>query len=122
MILTSGPSAMSWKLNGPEMFRALATRAPMSRARYCRYGDSVCGGNTNVASPEWTPACSTCSDTACARTTPLRATPSNSISWALVMNLVMTTGCSGDTAVACCKYCSSDSSSVATFMAAPLST
>ena len=40
-----------------------------------------CGGSTMVASPECTPAFSTCSDTAMASTSPSQATASTSISW-----------------------------------------
>ena len=75
-----------------------------------------------VASPECTPAASTCSDTAAATTTPPLATPSNSISSAPSINLVITTGCSGDTSTALARIISSAASTYATFMAAPDST
>ncbi len=48
-----------------------------------------------VASPEWTPAFSTCSMMAEATTSPRSATASSSISLAFMMNLEMTTGYSG---------------------------
>ena len=50
-----------------------------------------------VASPEWTPAFSTCSMMAEATTSPRSATASSSISLAFRMNLEMTTGYSGET-------------------------
>ena len=50
------------------------------------------GGVTRVASPEWTPAFSTCSDTAMQTTSPPAATASTSISLASMMNLEITTG------------------------------
>ena len=50
-----------------------------------------------VASPEWTPAFSMCSTMAEATTSPRSATASSSISLAFRMNLVMTTGYSGET-------------------------
>lgn len=40
-----------------------------------------CGGVTSVASPEWTPAFSTCSLTAMHTSSPSAATASTSISW-----------------------------------------
>ena len=52
-------------------------------------------------------------------TFPLLATPSNSISFALRMNLDTTTGWSGLTTAAPARHCLSCSSSEATFMAAP---
>ena len=56
-----------------------------------------CGGRTMVASPEWTPAFSTCSTMAEATIRPRSATASSSISLAFRMNLLMTTGYSGET-------------------------
>ena len=90
-----GPEAgflMICMLNGPEISKAFATFSAMTLRRLISVSASEKGGKTRVASPEWTPAFSTCSETACTRSLPLYATASTSISCALSMNLVMTTG------------------------------
>ena len=75
-----------------------------------------------VASPEWTPANSTCSEIAYAMISPSRATASISTSLVLVMNLEITTGCSLDTLAANCRNLCNCSSLEQTFIAAPDST
>jgi hypothetical protein len=81
-----------------------------------------CGGSTSVASPECTPAFSTCSDTAETITSPSEATASNSSSRAFSRNFDTTTGCFGETRVARLRKLSSSVSFDATPIAAPDST
>ena len=72
--------AMSCILNGPEIFNASAIRIETCLS-LARVSSLIClGGQTRVASPECTPANSTCSDTAMLSTSPSAATASISIS------------------------------------------
>eukprot|EP00001_Collodictyon_triciliatum_P085575 15112_3 len=111
--------AKYWILKGPEMLRALAIflvvilTLRMVSTRFW-------AGRTSVASPEWTPAFSTCSEMA-TRISPLRATASISISLASSINLEMTTG-RGDTSAGLSQKSVKIFLVYATFMAAPLST
>ena len=75
-----------------------------------------------MASPEWTPASSTCSLMAQSTISPSSATASISSSRAWVSNLEITTGCSGETALAQARMRESSFFSRATLMAAPEST
>ena len=77
---------------------------------------------TTVASPEWTPAFSTCSVIAWKRISPRWATASISTSFASSMNLVMTTGCSPQIEAASPRAVARLSRSQATRIAAPEST
>ena len=51
-------------LNGPVIVHAFATFSAISFTRAMISGSRFAGGSTSVASPEWTPAASTCSLTA----------------------------------------------------------
>ena len=85
----SSPSAgflMICILKGPEILKALATFWAMTFNLARSFGSNENGGRTKVASPEWTPAFSTCSETAWINSFPSWATASISISWALSMN------------------------------------
>src|SRR5215467_7354868 len=105
---TSWSRASSWTLKGPVMCRAQARSSVMARARLIVWRESPCGGQTKVASPEWIPAFSRCSETAHKTTSPLSATASHSNSRASLSNLDSTTGCSRDTSTACARNdCSS---------------
>ncbi|KAH3688091.1 hypothetical protein WICPIJ_000933 [Wickerhamomyces pijperi] len=115
----STSALMICMLNGPVMFQASATLSVISLIRAITCGVRFCGGRTKVASPEWIPAFSTCSETACTMTLPWLATASTSISWAPSMNLEMTTGWSGDTLAALPSLNSNSSSLLITDMAAP---
>ena len=92
--------ARNWILKGPLMRRAPAIFLAIFLIRLAVSTYSFCGGNCMVASPECTPAYSTCSEIAYARTSPSSATASNSISLHLCMNWLITTGCSFDTSAA----------------------
>ena len=109
MTLTSRPLARNCMLNGPEMFSSLA----MARLIFfiCLTVAKLicCAGNTMVASPECTPAYSTCSEMAYSTTSPFCATASNSISLVSVMNCEITTGYSLLTSLAICRKRSSSS-------------
>ena len=75
-----------------------------------------------VASPEWTPANSTCSDMAYTIISPFCATASISISLARSINELTTTGCFCDTSTASLRNSVSSSLLEHTFIAAPEST
>jgi hypothetical protein len=64
MTLTSLSRAMSWMLNGPVMLSELAMALAMRLTALIVPTYSFCAGSTSVASPEWTPAFSTCSEMA----------------------------------------------------------
>ena len=72
--------AMSCRLNGPVTSRAWPMAQQMTRILARVSSFRSWGGVTSVASPEWTPAFSTCSDTAIQMTSPSAATASTSIS------------------------------------------
>ena len=72
-----------------------------------------------VASPEWTPANSTCSEIAYAISSPEPATASISISLAFSINSETTTGYCLDTLAAISRKCPSSSLFDTTFIAAP---
>mmetsp|Transcript_19784 Transcript_19784/g.67951 ORF Transcript_19784/g.67951 Transcript_19784/m.67951 type:complete len:338 (-) Transcript_19784:3320-4333(-) len=118
----SRPPTRNWTLNGPEICSASAMAAAASRAVRSWNAFKVCGGNTSVASPEWTPASSTCSCVAQQMILPFWATPSISSSRAPRTNLEMTTGWSAETSLALSSICCSCTASRATAMAAPEST
>ena len=120
--ITSLPLQMYCMLNGPVMCNSLTIFCVASSMRANVYSDTVCVGNINVASPECTPAFSTCSWIAQPTTLPSLAMPSISTSRPPWMNLEMTTGWSGDTPVASRRYSASFSAEYATFIAAPEST
>ncbi|KAH3675308.1 hypothetical protein OGATHE_001648 [Ogataea polymorpha] len=84
--------AMNWMLNGPVTSRAFPILDVASTMRLTVSLSRSCGGTINVASPEWTPAFSTCSATTCMISFPSLATASISISLAFSMYLVRTTG------------------------------
>ena len=119
---TSPLAAMYWMLKGPVISSAFAILLEIDFI--CRIVSKYvrCGGSTSVASPEWTPAFSTCSDMADTRISPRFATPSNSISFAFSTNLLMTTGYSREISSARSKNLHNSSSVEATAIAAPLST
>ncbi len=114
--------ANNWILKGPEIRSADAICEAMrfTARTVCTY--SFCAGSTRVASPECTPAFSTCSEMAKFNTVPFCATASNSISLALRMYLEITTGLSGLTSLAALRQLSSSCGVLATDMAAPDST
>ena len=89
--------ARYWMLKGPEMLSSFAIVLLMRLMRRAVSIYIFWAGNTSVASPEWTPANSTCSEIAYSMTSPLRATASNSISLAFCKNSETTTGNSFDT-------------------------
>lgn len=72
--------AMSCRLNGPVTCSSCPMACTIILMVSIVFWLRSCGGVTRVASPEWTPAFSTCSDTAMAITTPSQATASTSIS------------------------------------------
>lgn len=72
--------AISCMLKGPDILSASATKK-QTFLIFIRVSWLICrGGQTSVASPEWTPANSTCSETAKLSTSPSQATASTSIS------------------------------------------
>ena len=109
-------------LYGPLISNARASFWAISLSRARSSSPSEKGGSTSVASPECTPAFSTCSETAWRSISPLYETASMSISCASGMNLVSTTGYSVFTSAAMVRLCSSVDSSQITFIAAPEST
>ena len=111
--------ARNCMLNGPEILSALAIFLEIFLILLMVSMYNFCGGKTMVASPEWTPANSTCSEMAYATISPLAATASTSISLAFSMNSLTTTGCSFDTLAAIWRKWSSCSELDTTFMAAP---
>ena len=56
--------AINCKLNGPDICNALATEKQIPWIFSIVLSLRSCGGVTKVASPEWTPAFSTCSEIA----------------------------------------------------------
>ena len=74
--------AMSWRLKGPVTARARPMAQQMALILASVSSFRSWGGVTSVASPECTPAFSTCSDTAMHTTSPSLATASTSISCA----------------------------------------
>lgn len=72
--------AMSCILKGPLTSRALPMEQQITFIFANVSSFKSCGGVTRVASPEWTPAFSTCSQTAIQITSPSEATASTSIS------------------------------------------
>lgn len=72
--------AMSCRLKGPVTCSSWPMAWTISLICSVVFWLMSWGGVTSVASPEWTPAFSTCSDTAIAITTPSHATASTSIS------------------------------------------
>ena len=64
MTLISLSLAISCMLNGPDMLSMRATSRAIFLMRRIVSTYIFCGGNTIVASPEWTPANSTCSEMA----------------------------------------------------------
>ena len=111
--------AIYWILNGPLMWSAWAICRLILLILLTVSTYNFWGGNWIVASPEWTPAYSICSEMAYASISPLRATASISISLACSINLLTTTGWSSLTLAANCKNLSSSSMLEQTFMAAP---
>merc|ERR1719354_30176 len=101
MTLSSLSLAISCMFMGPETIKALAIALVIWRIFVKVSALISLGGVTSVASPECTPAFSTCSQTAIQTISPLQATASTSISFALLINLEMTTGCSLETSLAC---------------------
>mmetsp|Transcript_10101 Transcript_10101/g.29762 ORF Transcript_10101/g.29762 Transcript_10101/m.29762 type:complete len:225 (-) Transcript_10101:1935-2609(-) len=91
---------MSCMLKGPVISSAPQTVRATSSILASSAGVRPWGGSMSVASPECTPAFSTCSMTARARSLPLSPTPSTSISRPFSTNLEMTTGCSRETSAA----------------------
>ncbi len=73
--------AMSCRLKGPVTWSSRPIAWTIILMRSMVFWLMSWGGVTSVASPECTPAFSTCSDTAMAMTTPSQATASTSISW-----------------------------------------
>mmetsp|Transcript_68195 Transcript_68195/g.162794 ORF Transcript_68195/g.162794 Transcript_68195/m.162794 type:complete len:236 (+) Transcript_68195:2966-3673(+) len=120
--LSSSFFAISCMLKGPEMKSAWATAVMMSRTPSRVASVRSWAGETMVASPECTPAFSTCSEITHATTLPSFATASTSISLAFSMNLEMTTGCSLLMLTAGPRKFSRSSSLWHTFIAAPEST
>mmetsp|Transcript_179 Transcript_179/g.289 ORF Transcript_179/g.289 Transcript_179/m.289 type:complete len:216 (-) Transcript_179:493-1140(-) len=100
MTLTAPSLAMSCMLNGPLTCSAAAILCVIASTSFTSASVSVCGGSMSVASPECTPAFSTCSETVCISRRPPCATASTSISRPFSMNLETTTGCSLLTCVA----------------------
>eukprot|EP00732_Lithocolla_globosa_P000992 Lithocolla_globosa_v1_NODE_410_length_4127_cov_7.757859.p3 type:complete len:104 gc:universal NODE_410_length_4127_cov_7.757859:1156-845(-) len=100
MTLMSLFFAMNWMLNGPVTLSASAIMLPAASIFPTVCGARSWGGSTSVASPECTPAFSTCSEITCRTTLPWTATASYSISFASWMYLDTTTGWSGETAAA----------------------
>mmetsp|Transcript_32053 Transcript_32053/g.83929 ORF Transcript_32053/g.83929 Transcript_32053/m.83929 type:complete len:220 (-) Transcript_32053:313-972(-) len=92
--LTAPSLAMSCMLKGPVTSRALAILCVISSICLSASAAIVCGGRISVASPECTPAFSTCSEMVCSSTRPSCATASTSISRPSSMNLETTTGLS----------------------------
>ena len=91
MTITSFSRATNWMLNTPVIRSSFAIWRPILRTRRAVSAKIRWGGTTIVASPEWTPAFSTCSDIVIATTSPATAMPSSSISFASSMNRLMTT-------------------------------
>mmetsp|Transcript_26071 Transcript_26071/g.70513 ORF Transcript_26071/g.70513 Transcript_26071/m.70513 type:complete len:225 (+) Transcript_26071:583-1257(+) len=100
MMDTEPSLTMSCMLKGPVMSRAAQIFSATTSICSSSSDVSVRGGSIRVASPECTPAFSTCSMTARARSLPPWPTPSTSISRPPSMNLEMTTGCSRETSAA----------------------
>mmetsp|Transcript_8537 Transcript_8537/g.29102 ORF Transcript_8537/g.29102 Transcript_8537/m.29102 type:complete len:217 (+) Transcript_8537:841-1491(+) len=97
---TSPFLTMSCMLKGPVIWREAHTLAATSSILASSASVRLWGGSMSVASPECTPAFSTCSMTARRSSLPSLPTPSTSISRPPSMNLEMTTGCSRDTKAA----------------------
>jgi hypothetical protein len=110
------------RLKGPAIRSARARVRPISLTCRTRCCSRSSAGNTRVASPEWTPAFSTCSDTAHTTRSPSLATASSSISCASTSNFEITTGWSGESRVARSTYSWSVSADHTTRIAAPDST
>ena len=86
MTLISLSLAMNCMLKGPDTCSCLAIlRAAASILRTVTWSRS-CAGRMSVASPECTPAFSTCSEMASAMISPSCATASRSTSFAFMMN------------------------------------
>ena len=100
MTFTSLLRARNCMLNGPVIFSADATSRAIFLILRIVSMYRRCGGSTSVASPECTPAFSTCSEMAHRTISPSSATASTSTSFEFCSNLVITTGCSGDTSAA----------------------
>mmetsp|Transcript_57718 Transcript_57718/g.132522 ORF Transcript_57718/g.132522 Transcript_57718/m.132522 type:complete len:224 (-) Transcript_57718:3598-4269(-) len=100
MTLIAPSLAISCMLKGPVICSASASLCVVASTSAISSAESVCGGSINVASPECTPAFSTCSEMALTSTLPFCATASTSISRPSSMNLETTTGCSLDTEAA----------------------
>mmetsp|Transcript_2994 Transcript_2994/g.6274 ORF Transcript_2994/g.6274 Transcript_2994/m.6274 type:complete len:208 (-) Transcript_2994:1868-2491(-) len=100
MTLMAPSLAMSCMLKGPVIWSASASLCVIFSTPATVSAESVCGGSMSVASPECTPAFSTCSEIALMRTLPLCATASTSISRPFSMNLETTTGLSLETSAA----------------------
>src|SRR3989338_5990550 len=91
--ITRPPSlTKNWILNGPFSFKDLEILTVASFICSTESGDNENEGSTIVASPEWTPACSTCSEMAQAIILPFWETASKSTSFAPLMNLEITAG------------------------------
>lgn len=73
--------AISWILNGPLILKASPIFTTIRVISLIVASFKSWGGVTKVASPEWTPAFSTCSLIAIHSTRPSAATASTSISW-----------------------------------------
>src|SRR3989441_13047724 len=82
----------NWMLNGPRILRLLAILLEYDRSFLLTVAVIERVGIVIVASPEWTPAFSTCSITAPMKTLEPSQTPSTSTSLAPVRNFEMTTG------------------------------
>ncbi len=92
MTITSPPFTMYCTLNGPRISSARAIRFVYSSIFPCTSSLSPSAGMRIVASPECTPAFSTCSMIAPMSTSLPSLTASTSASFAFWMNLLMTRG------------------------------
>ena len=86
------PLARNWILKGPEILSSLAMAREIFLIRRAVAKEICWAGNTIVASPECTPAYSTCSLMAYSTISPFCATASNSISLVSCINWLITTG------------------------------
>ena len=100
MTLRSRSEERNWMLKGPVIWSSEAIAAAVFRIRESTDPYTRCAGNCMVASPEWTPANSICSEMAQARTRPPSATASHSSSWHRWRKALTTTGCSAETSAA----------------------